>query len=77
MRDDHKFTSAKAGQPQNWYSFASGISGINYGANFCQGNKVRTELYIDFGNAEQNESCLSYLLESRDGIESEFGKREF
>ena len=34
---------------------------------------MRTELYIDFGNAEQNESCLNYLLESRAGIESEFG----
>ncbi|EHH2514646.1 DUF4268 domain-containing protein [Vibrio parahaemolyticus] len=73
LRCEHKFTSAKAGQPQNWYAFASGITGINYGANFCQGNKVRTELYIDFGNAEQNELCLNYLLESKAEIEDEFG----
>ncbi|MGL5028461.1 MAG: DUF4268 domain-containing protein [Shewanella oncorhynchi] len=74
LRVEHKFTSAKAGQPQNWYAFASGISGINYGANFCQGNKVRTELYIDFGSAEQNESCLNHLLESKAEIENEFGR---
>lgn len=73
LRDTHRFTSAKAGQPQNWYAFASGISGINYGANFCQGNKVRTELYIDYGSAEDNEACLDYLLESKQQIEEEFG----
>src|SRR5699024_10338009 len=63
LRENHRFTSARAGQPQNWYAFASGITGINYGANFCQGDKVRTELYIDFGDAEENEACLNYLLE--------------
>ncbi|EHY9871109.1 DUF4268 domain-containing protein [Vibrio vulnificus] len=73
LRTEHRYTSAKAGQPQNWYSFASGITGITYGANFCQGNKVRTELYIDLGDAEQNESCLNHLLESKSEIESEFG----
>ncbi|PSU81665.1 DUF4268 domain-containing protein [Photobacterium phosphoreum] len=73
LRIEHKFTSAKAGQPQNWYAFASGISGINYGANFCQGNKVRTELYIDNGSAEDNVSCLNHFLESKKDIENEFG----
>lgn len=73
LRIEHKFTSAKAGQPQNWYAFASGISGINYGANFCQGNKVRTELYIDFGSEEDNVSCLNHFLESKRDIENEFG----
>lgn len=73
LRINHKFTSAKAAQPQNWYAFASGISGIIYGANFCQGDRVRTELYIDLGSAEQNDSCLSHLLESRAEIERELG----
>ena len=73
LRENHRFTSARAGQPQNWYAFASGITGINYGANFCQGDKVRTELYIDFGDAEENEACLNYLLESRQQIEEEYG----
>ncbi|MCK8072216.1 MULTISPECIES: DUF4268 domain-containing protein [Vibrio] len=73
LRTEHRFTSAKAGQPQNWYAFASGISGVNYGANFCQGNKVRTELYIDFGTSEQNEECLQHLKESQSEIEVEFG----
>ncbi len=73
LRTEYRFTSAKAGQPQNWYAFASGISGVNYGANFCQGNKTRTELYIDFGSAEQNEECLLHLKDSESEIEAEFG----
>lgn len=73
LREEYRFTSARAGQPQNWYSFASGKSGINYGANFCQGDKVRTELYIDLGNAEENEALLNYLLQSKQEIEEKFG----
>ena len=73
LREKYRFTSARAGQPQNWYSFASGKSGINYGANFCQGNKVRTELYIDLGDAEENEALLNYLLQSKQEIEEKFG----
>lgn len=73
LRESHRFTSARAGQPQNWYAFASGITGINYGANFCQGDKVRTELYIDFGSAEENDACLNYLFESKQQIEDEIG----
>lgn len=73
LREDYRFTSARAGQPQNWYAFASGITGVNYGANFCQGDKVRTELYIDFGSAEENEACLNYLYKSKQEIEEEFG----
>lgn len=74
LREHYRFTSARAGQPQNWYAFASGvITGVNYGANFCQGNKVRTELYIDFGSAEENKACLAYLLDNKKEIEEEFG----
>jgi len=73
LREEYQFTSARAGQPQNWYAFASGKSGINYGANFGQGDKVRTELYIDLGNAEENEALLNYLLQSKQEIEEKFG----
>ncbi|WP_305814971.1 DUF4268 domain-containing protein [Photobacterium leiognathi] len=58
LRDSHRFTSAKAGQPQNWYSFSSGVSGITYGANFSQGGKARAELYIDLGDQEKKQICI-------------------
>lgn len=40
LREQHHFTSAKAGQPQSWFAFASGRAGISYGANFGLGNIV-------------------------------------
>jgi len=56
LREKHKFTNAKIGQPQNWYSFASGVSGITFGAVFVQGGKARTELYIDVGEGKRETS---------------------
>ncbi|MEZ9525283.1 DUF4268 domain-containing protein [Enterovibrio norvegicus] len=74
LREKHHFTAAKAGQPQNWYSFSSGVSGASFGANFCQGYKVRTELYIDRGDAEENMLLLKYLEQEKSTIESELGQ---
>jgi hypothetical protein len=61
LRTKHRFTNAKAGQPQSWYSFSSGISGILYGISFAKGNKVRAELYIDTGDYESNKNIFNKL----------------
>lgn len=74
LRDTHRFTSAKAGQPQNWYSFSSGVSGLTYGANFSQGGKARAELYIDLGDQEKNKYVFDQLLNQKEKIESDLGE---
>ena len=74
LRDRYHFTSAKVGQPQNWYSFASGYSGIVYGINFCLGKQVRAELYIDRGDKLVNESVFEKLRTRKDFLEKEFGE---
>ncbi len=74
LREKHKFTSAKAGQPQNWYSFSSGTSGIVYGANFTQDNKARAELYIDLGSKEKNRFVFNELEKRKEDIESNLGE---
>ncbi len=47
LREKHRFTNARAGQPQNWYSFSSGHRGFTYGVSFANGGRVRAELYLD------------------------------
>jgi Domain of unknown function (DUF4268) len=74
LRDTHRFTSARAGQPQNWYSFSSGTSGITYGANFSQGGKARSELYIDLGDQEKNKYVFDELEKIKVEIENLLGE---
>lgn len=66
--------SGSEGQPQSWYSFGSGISGITYGACFAQGEKARVEVYIDQGNAEANKRLFDFLAASSQEIEKTLGK---
>lgn len=73
LREKHHFTGARAGQPQNWYSFSSGISGITYGANFSQGGKARTEVYIDLGDQDKNKQVFDLLQQEANLIENELG----
>lgn len=61
LREEHKFTGAKIGQPQNWYSFSSGITGITYTASFAMGGKARAEVYIDMGDVEKNKNLFDGL----------------
>jgi hypothetical protein len=73
LREKHKFTSAKVGQPQNWYAFSSGISGVPYSAGFPQGGRARVEAYIDLGEVTQNKALFDKLLQNRAEIEASFG----
>jgi hypothetical protein len=72
LRDNHKFTNAKLGQPQSWYSFASGHSGIAYSASFPQGHQVVAQLSID-RDKESNKQLFDQLKSSMTEIESELG----
>jgi hypothetical protein len=74
LRETHRFTSAKAGQPQNWYSFSSGYTGLTYGANFTQDGKARAELYIDLGDHVKNDFVFEKLRDDKDSIEKGLGQ---
>lgn len=73
LRERHRFTKAKAAQPQNWYSFASGISGIQYSASFAAGGRVRSELYIGRPDASQNQEVFQALFAERERLEKQLG----
>lgn len=72
LRERHRFTGARVGQPQSWYLFPSGVQGANYGTSFAQGGRVRAELYIDQGDAERNKALFDSLLAQKGEIEREF-----
>lgn len=72
LRDVHDFTNARVGQPQNWYSFASGHSGITYSVAFTQ-QGLRSEVYIDRGDKDINKHIFDALHAARAEIEAQFG----
>ena len=75
LREKHRFTTAQKGQLQSWYFFSSGNKKFSYGHSFAAGNRVRTEIYVDSGDADENKQFFDRLFEDRETIESEFGVR--
>jgi len=73
LREVHKFTGARIGQPQNWYSFSSGIQGVVYSAVFAQGGKARAEIYIDQGDQEKNKLLFDALKDEEEEITANYG----
>jgi len=74
LRVVHKFTNAKAAQPQNWYTFSSDNSKYyKYSTSFAQGGKVRVEVYIDCGDKAINEAIFDRLYDNKAELNSAFG----
>ncbi len=73
LRENYQFTGAKVGQPQNWYTFASGNQQFKYSHSFTNSGRVRTEIYIDSGDRDENKAFFGRLYADRQSIESTFG----
>lgn len=73
LREKHKFTGARVAQPQNWYAFSSGVSGIQISAVFTGNDTARVELYIDLRDFETNKALFDWLHSQKDTIEKECG----
>lgn len=74
LREKHKFTNARAGQPQNWYTFSSGTKGFQYSVSFAAGGRVRAEIYIDLGDRDQNVAALEALHADKPVLEEALGE---
>lgn len=74
LRTKHHFTKAKVGQPQSWYAFSSGTSGISICNSFAQGGKLRAEIYIDLQDQGINKVLFDALFDNREVIEAELGE---
>ena len=68
------WTNAQKPQTANWFAMACPFKGgPYYAASFAQGGKLRSELYIDYGDAQQNTELFEALAGHKDAIESAYG----
>lgn len=74
LREKHRFTNARVGQPQNWYTFTSGTSGFQYSVSFAGGGRFRAEVYIDRGDRGSNVAALEALRAESSTLEEAFGE---
>ena len=74
LREEHRFTGSRTGRPQNWHTFASGFSGLPYGANFTSEREARVELYIGKDDRDWNKEAFDKLKEQKNSIESALGE---
>jgi hypothetical protein len=73
MREQHNFTMARrAIEGQNYYLFASGTTGIKYGAKFTNAGTVRTYLWIYFGDYETTLNFFDALKQRESEINTRF-----
>lgn len=74
LRNVHKFTNARAAQPQNWYTFTSDNSKVyKYSTTFAQGARVRVEIYIDCKDKLRNEAIFDALYTQKEEINAAYG----
>ena len=72
LRENHRFTNARAAQPQNWYYFSAGhAQRVQYEATLASGGRARVGLYIDNIDKEWNKNLFDNLEAHRTVIEAE------
>ncbi len=65
-------TRANRTQPQNWFTFGAGKTGLSYGWAFSY-NSLRVELYIDTADAATNKYFFDQLLAHKGELERQIG----
>jgi hypothetical protein len=73
LREKYCFTNSRTAQPQNWFTFSTGVKGVVYGFTFAR-NRIRVELYIDFSDVEKNKRFFDALFLRKEEIEKKYGQ---
>ncbi len=75
LREEHKFTKAKVGQPQNWYSFSAGSrTQVKYAAAFIRQKQAKVEVNVESSDYKWNKRLFDRLFEDKEEIELALGK---
>lgn len=76
LREEHPdWSKAEIPQPDSWFDMPAPIKGTHFSVNFTQGGRIRSELYIDNGDAEANLTLLRSLETQKSELEAAFGVR--
>jgi len=81
LRENHKFTNARAGQPRNFYHFPSSvISGVSYDTFFAENGRVAASVLIDVKRGgkrdpEETRRLFDWLQQDQASIEAKFGSQ--
>ena len=73
LREDHKFTNAKAAQPDNWHYFSSGHRDVSYCVWFQRGTQVVVYVSINVRDNENRFALFDALEQDKAAIEGAFG----
>lgn len=60
--------------PNNWIDMASPIAGASLNSSFARGRRLRSELYIDTGDQDDNDHIFEVLIGQREALEAAFGR---
>lgn len=76
VRQDHPdWTRASKALPQNWITMPCRIKGGSYyGFSFAAGDRLRSELYIDQGDADLNFQLFDALADQQAELDEQYGR---
>jgi hypothetical protein len=75
VKSEHpSWTHAHKPSTANWFAMPCPFKGGPfYSASFAQGGKLRSELYIDYGDAERNTELFESLAANKHELEGRYG----
>lgn len=74
IRSAHpEWTSATKGQTSNWIWMRPVAKGVAHSLSFAQGGRLRSELYVDSGDAERNDEIFTAYYAQREAFEAAYG----
>ncbi len=73
LRNQHNFTTARKAQPQAWFAFSIGVSGVTCNTTFTKDKTFRAEIYISTGKPAYNKSIFDILYSQKDELEKKAG----
>ncbi|MFV1989738.1 MAG: DUF4268 domain-containing protein [Acidimicrobiales bacterium] len=75
LREEHPdWSRARTPSNQNWMDFPSPIRGTRINPSFAHGRRLRHEVYIDYGDKDQNETLFEHLSLQRELFEANYGR---